>query len=290
MEIMLYPILIIVPFLLKDSFIDKLESSKNQIVRQFEGQVRRGERFYSQIMFIRPGADYSSLTQYKFFNEIVENILNYANIYGAPTTSALNMVKKSLLADISRQRILSKCISSALSSFIVASIITWAFGYYSTSIMSIETSPLLYLGVLLWQFGGVFTYQKILKYLQMNRLKIYDPTFKCIYTIQSLSQVGLCVNDVIDKSKLINLYEIKNSKLVFHLQRLEQILEERKNQGSPILDELEIYIEQTWELFDQEARKYEKQATVLKFLWLCIFYFSTYLFMIFLLLNQMSMT
>jgi len=290
MEIMLYPILMALPFLIKDTVLNKLLVLKNQQVRRLEGQVRKGERLYSQIMFIRPDLCIKDLPEYKFFKDLILETLELAKMYGAPFKKPIDLIKISLLKDLERQRKSSSLKFSAVANFFMASIITWLFAFYTAAVLSLELSTWIITLMGLWQIIGFLTYLILVSKLESKLLAPFDRVFNCLYTIQSLSHVGLCVNEVISKSSLVSLYDIQVKKLQNHLSRLEYILEERKVQGSSILNELQIFIEQTWELFEHQAKLLEKLMVVIKFLWLCIFFFSTYLVVVFILLNQMNIS
>ncbi|EQC51123.1 hypothetical protein [Bacteriovorax sp. DB6_IX] len=288
MEIMLYPLLILLSLCIKDSFIDKLFHVKNQLLRVLESQYSKGQRLYGQIMFLRADSSLNELQSYKFFNDLISDILNFSNTYGSPLQAPRDVIKSSLLKDLSRQKKMGELISSSLGQFFVAAMITWAFLFYSASILSFQISYFFIVPIVIWQVFGLITFLWLHKKLYHRDLAVFEMAFKSIYRLKLLFQIGIGVNEAIEKSNILSLYESSQGKLRTHLSRLESILEQRKERGEPVEEEMTLFTNEIWELFDFEAEKMEKRVTILRFLWLCLFYFSVYLIAVFLFLTKMS--
>lgn len=288
MEFLLYPFIIALPFLLRDSLIDRLLSSINQVLRVLESDYTRGQRFYKEIMFLSREQGVEKLVNYKFYRKLVQTIIENSNEYGSPMRAPMEVLKKSLLADLSKQKKLQELRNSAYGNFLMAALITWLFGHYSTLTLGQNINSWVYLMIGGWQVFGILSFAEVLKRLEVKKLADFELIFSKVYSLRLLSLAGVCVNDLVRKSGIENLYDLKVPGLIHHLERLEHIIEQRIKKGEEIDDELVLFIDELWELYDIRSVSYKKIVTFLKFIWLCLFFFSSYLFIVFSILNSFN--
>jgi hypothetical protein len=239
-------------------------------------------------MFLAQSNDFKELPKYKFYDELTYNIMESSNELGTPIRSPMEVLKKSLLVDLGKQKKIQEIRSSAYCSFVIASLITWLFSYYSSVVLSFKMSLWTSLSMIIWQLIGLSSYKYVITKLEKKKLKDFDHIFNKVYSFRLLSMAGVCVNELIARSRISELYDLKVANLQHHLSRFEMIIEHRIKHGSQIDSELLLFIDELWDLYDQHSIKFQKFMTILKFIWLCLFFFSTYLVGIFSILNSFN--
>ena len=239
-------------------------------------------------MFLDASKGLEELPSYKFYDELAYNVIESSNELGTPIRSPIEVLKKSLLTDLGKQKKVQELRLSAYYSFIIATIITWLFSHYSSVVLNYKMSFVISSMMIIWQLIGVTSYKYVLTKIEAKKLKDFEHIFKKIYSFRLLSMAGVCVNELISRSRIDELYDLKIPELHHHLSRFEIIIEQKIKHGSEIDAELLMFIDELWELYDQHSLKFQKIITILKFTWLCLFFFSTYLLGVFSILNSFN--
>lgn len=288
MEYMLYPLIIIIPFLIKDQFIDKLISVTNQLVIKFEGPYGKGQRLYTRLLMSDQLRDMSGVPQYKFYNDLIFDVISHSNEYGTPLDGPMDTLKRALTNDLKAEKKNSQLIFSALGNFVAAAVVTWLFCLYATNALGNKLPTVFMVVMLAWHVLGVTSFLYAINRQKENTLCKFNQLFLYIYKFKLLCQSGVCVNEAIARSEIIEIFKLSISGLEYYHSRLEKIIENRIRRGEPIDRELTLFQEEIWSLYENRCERLKVHVTVMKFVWLCVFFLTSYLAVVYIVLNGMG--
>jgi hypothetical protein len=274
-------------FLLDFKRLAPLISRLQKGVSHFSPVYLQGQTLYNEIIGIRSSE--KSLSEYKFFDELIYEVLESSKRFGTPKDNAIFSIKKALMKDIQSEKKLTKLYSSSILTFLAASLITWVFSYYSSMALGRQLSFSFIIIAISWQLTGLVLFFFIYKKLNENTLRPFDRVFKSFYLLNLFIEISLPVGEILKTSKVSAIFVSKIKGIETLKERIVSLVEVREKQGANVKQDFRSLVEELWLLYDEHCHKLEKKVTILKFLWLCVFFFSVYLASIFNILGAMAL-
>lgn len=218
----------------------------------------------------------TELPRYKFYTGLIHLILSYGRNYGASILGIVRKIRQGIIMDYQFERKLQSEFFGGLVQFVLIGFMTWIFIFISDSIICAETlfSVRFLVGGL--QIFGVVLYFFIYFGWRKKNFLIYSKYFSGLYVLDSLSEVGVSLQLMLEQSGVEKLFEINKRKFCYVDNRLENAIEASRKQGMPIKKELDDIINEVWFLQEQQFGKFVKQMAGLKFVILALFFLSAY--------------
>ena len=244
----------------------------------FSTQLSVGQELYNATLAGRH-LDYEN--HYKFFNELLFEVENMAKRFGAPRKWALFSLKQGMKRDLDQERKIKSSFASALLTFSASAFVTWSFTFFTLSAMKIGLSYSFITLSITWQLIGVMVFILLFNKMKQRLLEKFYQLFRSSYKLAILSQVSISTDELISMSD-VNKALGNQQTDISHLQdRILILIEQRRLQGQSIKDDLMQTIDEIWMFYAQRCEVLHKHVTILKFIVLCVFFFSTYLISIF---------
>lgn len=294
MEILLYPIITVIAFSIRSHWLQciirHLDIIGQKLRSYFGGNYMQGNFLYNDILKFAQLGQKVKLTPYKFFDSLVMSIHKLSLEFGAPLRAPLDYLRGALLKDIRNEKELQSMAYSSYATFVAAGIITWGFYFYANSLFGLsfkQSINYFSLGVLIWQATGFFTFRIIFVKLRKKSLGEFDFIFLSIYSLSLYTKVGVPINDIVKYSRLNEFYDLKYKGLDYFKDRIITLIDMRQSFGREINDDLALLIDELWHFYGDCFSKLKKRMKVIKFIWLCIYFLSTYLISIYQVLHSL---
>lgn len=257
-------------------FITTLRKRWGSVITSYDTKSR-GKCLYEALLHTNGTSNALDLPQYKFYTSIVFMILTTSKKLGSSLHYPLSIIKKSLLKDIEFQTKLQGFIGETYSQFIVMMLICWGFTIYSGSMLNLEFDILLSLALFLWQLVGLISFYFIYRKETLNLEKSINPLYTNFLMYQALLNVSMPISQIKMNCDFNSLVNVKLRGADFYISRFFKLVEIREKYGKETGQEMELLLEDLNGFYDSTLAKCLKKMTVFKFIWLCVFYLSSYL-------------
>lgn len=231
--------------------------------------------------------DYSKrqLPKYKYFTEIIEQLLEYRNKYGAKIESSLREFKGHIQKEKKFDQKISDSLKSGITQYLFISLFTWFFLFYAKTMIDVSLNKIELICLLLWQFFGLLFYISVFEILKKHSLSPFSILIECVYKFKTLVSFSRSVNQIRDEV-LPKGYTFKGD-LLLVFEKIELILQKMLTKGKYRPDELDGVIIETWDLLEINLERFEKKMNLLKFFILALFVLPSYLVTVISTLNQL---
>lgn len=245
--------------------------------------LNQGEKLFFKIFEIEeelysgqiPGV--YNLYDYKFFSPLLFKLLEYARVFGLPPDCFIPRLRAYLSKDLRFEKEVKKLLIEGIAQFILIIIISWAFKYFASTMVS---SPSEFpLEAILLQLAGPICFLGAYIYLKKKILGPFAVYFSAYYNLWALMKMGSSTTEVMGLSKILELKPTKGALKPLH-QKIIRPLKAWEQRGVPVLPLIELVIEELWEIYDQEFQKFQKILKVLSFLILAFFYLGAYFMLV----------
>lgn len=244
--------------------------------------TKNGNRLYYELINLSAGELKNSkrikLTSYKFFSEIVNELILSSVKFGTSITGYISEIKQALVKDIQFGKKINSNFLSGLYQIFLIFVFGLVFVFILEEQINIKFSAYDFLIPLFLQFMGLALYLLgfyLLKKQIFSPLSLYLKCFyklrSYIYAEQSLKQI----RTYIDVELLPRTKELKHFKY-----RIDLILKLLKETGRIDLDEFDLYINEMWQIFEIKFDQFSKAIGVVKLSILCFFSLSGYLLLV----------
>lgn len=217
-----------------------------------------------------------NLARYKFYTDLLEQLFESHRKMGIGIKKFIPEIRLALIGDLKFERkILSESIGTFLQ-FLVIALTTWSFVILSSSLVSIPLNMTILLCMVLFQTSGVLLFFYLLKYFKSKTFNKFNNAFQEIYLFSTLLDVGIALNEALDRSALLN-GSFMTHKAFFNLStRVKKLIERLKTTGLSPKDEVQEIIEALWQEQEETFLKFTKIVQVIKFGILAFFFLPAY--------------
>ncbi len=216
------------------------------------------------------------LARYKFYTELLEQLFESQRKLGIGIKKFIPEIRLAIIRDLRfEKKIFDECVGAFLQ-FVVISATTWSFVFLSSMLVNIPLNKLILLFMLLLQVLGVLVFFQLLRLLKKKTFTKFSEAIKELYLFHSLVEVGLPLNEILARSRLLN-GSLMNHKLFKPLaSRVKNLIDRLKETGLSPKDEAQEIIQGLWHLQDENFTKFTKKVQALKFSILAFFFLPAY--------------
>jgi hypothetical protein len=258
-----------------------LELSRDSLKYTHISLKLRYEAF--QIYLLKPNAN-SDIPNYKFYTQIVSELLKLRKRYGTDVREAFRELKKASQNDYKENCNIQNEISGFYFQYVFVSIFTWVFILNFESTLELETSLFKTLGLLVWQIFGAMASWRIIVILRRSSFGLFSSYFKSLYILKSLLLSSRPVSEALDKAKFLEIEA--SSKLSFVQGVIETILNNIKQYGIFHQSDIDGVILDLWGLYENEIHKFKKRLIGIKLFFIGFFIFPGFLWSLYQSLTQ----
>lgn len=295
----IYLLLILLPLLLPEHFI--LEASK-RIYRCLKAlkpssEFARGEKLLDEFshweMELSKGkipVKESSLPKYKFFSSLVTSLLFHCVKLGTPLRKPLRNIRGALSKDLEYEKVIQEFFWGGIVQFVATGVMTWGFIHFSLQVLKLNFPKWCYLLIGALQIIGMLFYIVGFFRLRRKALLSLEQLLGVLYSLESLSNAGLCVQKVVETSGILTLQEVgyrgKSFKRV--ISRTFQLISKWREVGQCPGHELGELLENLWFELRLSQNRFKKLLEGAKFLIMAVFFLGSYLLYLYLLVSELS--
>ncbi len=275
-------------------FVDvtKINTSFNIISARYseyllkKNELERGKFLYQFLLNANVFTDFSKLNHFRFYNDLLEKSVLFSKNYGASFRKPLHVIKRSLLKEIDIVRKSKTFQGQTNAQFFVMMMICWGFSFYSANLMGTKLNSSMLVALFLWQMIGFISFNHVFRLRNERMTSKYSLLFKNFITYQTLLEVSLPISEVKRLCHFSDLVSVEDKGLKFFIDRFFSLIKIREEQGRETAEDISFLLDD-FRLFYEEALDGNlKFLTVLKFIWLVVFFLSTYLVSVYLTISM----
>jgi hypothetical protein len=239
------------------------------------GEIYRAKALLNGF-FIHQQVVATDLPEYKYYTSLIIQLMHFHRTMGVGIKKVLPELRVNLIKDLQfEQRFFSE-ISASMAQFVIVTFVTWAFIFFSSSILDLPIKWSFAIFILVLQLSGAILFMVFLKSIKR---KIFLPFYFAIselYIFSMLYEIGVPLNDALDKSKLLTGSLVKTPKLSGFADRILKLIDRLRQSGVTLGIELGEIKDEIWHFQEQEFIKFTKILQVAKFFTLSFFYLPAY--------------
>lgn len=218
----------------------------------------------------------SAVPRYKFYTGILEQLFESNRLLGIGIKKFIPEIRLAVIKDLQFEKKIFDEILSAFMQFLVIAATTWSFVFLSKSLVQIPLDGTTALFMLMLELVGAVVFFHLVNMLKTKFFISFSRAVEELYLFTSLLEVGLPVNEVLQRSKIMqgSLMTHKN----FHnlADRLKKLVSRMKESGLSPKEETHEIIREIWHLQEVHFQKFTKMVQVLKFSVLAFFFLPAY--------------
>lgn len=241
---------------------------------------RNGNQYKSFTDYLIKGEFRSEIPRYKFFSDIMFQLVTLRKMYGVDIKEASREIRKAALKDNRESKRVNSEFIGLVAQYSMVAGFTWFFILHVQTSLSIEFTPYQMISLLSWQVLGLILGGVIFYLFKKHIFSSVDYFFFTAYVFRSLIFVSRPVNEILEKSRLDMLKPSKS--LIPIRDRFFLLVSELKTKGHIPMDEFSNIIAELWDYYDDQLTVMKKGAAALKLLLILFFVFPGFLFAIYL--------
>jgi len=282
----------VIVFLLPSSFFERILSYFELMKMKIRWRLlKRGEALLLWLIHhsgntpVAP-TDLVALPQYKFYTDILVELLEHLRRFGGPRSALLLSFRKQLKDDLQFEMKIDRLVFGGICQFLAISLITWFFILMTSFVAGFHADSLiLWIVLCLQMVGGVLFYYLISK-KKREKLAPFTTFYKVIAIIKLTIGTGISVGECLNRSGIAAIMT-PTFKWGVHLkERLNLLVTLWQREGGAMATALDEIMDELLFLRDEDFERLQKVATALKFLILTLFYLSSYLLFVFSMLSH----
>ena len=226
------------------------------------------------------------LPKYKFFTNLVDELLFSMKQFGTNINSFLPEIKKALISDMRFEMKIRREFQGAIFQMFFVQI----FGIIFITSMHIQLSRDFileeYLPSLILQVIGYSLFIIIFSIIKVKTFKDLDSYISSLYQIRILTCANIPLKDIHNR---VGLNELKEDKLLSPIKkRIFQIMSQIKNTGHLSQDDIETTIEEIWFINEFKFEQFLRHLSALKLLVIVIFFLSSFMLILLQVLESLA--
>lgn len=227
-----------------------------------------------------------TIPQYKFYSNLVEDLLYYQNQFGAKITKSLMEIRKSLRKDLKNVKLINGIIFGTLYQYCALSLFIWGFIFSAQSILNVGMSREEVLIIVIVQILGLVLFYLGYSSLYRRSFSLIECYLRSIYRFRLLLEVSRPISEAIKISEITTL---NNSKGLADLNgRLVLLAEGIKRVGRVSFEEFEACIDEVWDVYEVRLDVFMRHVSTLKIFLILFFVLPCFLYSIFLIMERVT--
>lgn len=281
-----------VAFLILFSFLAEKEDSKLLLfLRGVIPNSKNGNLLYQQTLSLNSNRLNSSkqieLIQYKYFTEIINELVQNARKYGTGIHLYLPDIKKGLIKDIQLDKKVFALFLGGVYQFLLVFFLGLIFISIVMNQLNAALGILDFIIPISLQILGLVSFSSLYIYLRKIRFQeLFKYIFK-LYQMRTLAQAQLPLKEVFEKVSPDELSD--KGDLKYFKEKIFLLFSDMKNRGVVDLNDLDIYINELWQYIELRFEKFNKELAGVKLTHLAIFSLGGYLMLLMQIFSRLSL-
>lgn len=230
-----------------------------------------------------------SLPRYKFYQSLCHELLKLFNVYGFNLRNQILGLRELFRKDITQEQKNKRIESGAWVQFVAIIFITWTMIFLTQYQLDLKLNRFYLKAIFLWQSLGFIAFLIIKRAVRSRLFRDIDHIVMTLSYWTVLIDAGLPLGEIFKKYKL-NCDHHYPQNLAMVVSRLEELIKQSLQSGSPISSELSYFTKETWFIYEDLALVYENKLTKLKFIILAFFFLPSYFVFVYFMLDSLSLT
>jgi hypothetical protein len=238
---------------------------------------------------LKPRNNYQDFVNYIALGRLSQNVPSY--YFYSLVVEKLIIFKQKLeirvaaMKDSQMRKKTKEELSGLFFQYLLMAAFTWVFLINTQLTLNISFSLVKISLLLIWQVVGIVMAIVGNKIAFHSCFACFNTYFKALYIFRSLLNISRPISEVLLES---NISQLRDHKALYFIKKRTQLLVTHiKTYGSLSPEEFDQLVIELWDVYDIQHRRYKSYLTVLKFVLLFIFVFPSFLFGIFLSLNEL---
>lgn len=211
----------------------------------------------------------SEVPRYKFYSQIVEELIEHRSRFGSEIKVSLQEIRKSLSIELRENKKIKEAMVGGYFQYLTMAAFIWGFVFAAQNLIEMNLAIHSLTLILLWQGGGLGLLILIIKKRQKALFDPFDNYFMYLYRFKTMLRTSRPLDEVL---KSINL-GLDNNKKDFKLvnDRVHFLCLQIKKKGVIELSEIDYLILELWDHFELQFNKFSANISALKLASLVIF-------------------
>ncbi len=254
---------------------DVIKSFSKKFIKR--SAFNQGKDLYD--IMIRNSIDdpHLEVPHYKFYDRLFLRVNEAAKKLGAQLIKPMSIIKKSLLQDLAYEKKIQDFYIQTNFQFLIMMTICWLFTLYSSHLLGVRQKVWVQIALLIWQVAGVLSFSLIFKAKRDHIQRCFSPIYLNFLSYQSLLSVSLPIASIRKLCDFNALSRVRYKGIDFYLRRFFSLVTLREKYGKSTEEDLDLLLGDINGFYEVSLEKLLRQLNVLKFVWLCVFFLSTYL-------------
>jgi len=217
-----------------------------------------------------------SLPKFKFYTTLILKLLEAQRRDGISIRKLLPELRAGVQRDIQFEKKISKVVFGGNFQFLVITLATWGFVFFSQQLVEIKLDITLGLLMVILQLLGFILLNVLTAKLKKSKFKAFTSAFSELYLFSSLIEVRLPMKTILAESQIMNGVLVSSSIFGSLAKRITSSVERWKTSGISPKAESEELIKEVWYAQEEEYQDFIKKLEVLKFIIMALLFLPAY--------------
>ena len=217
-----------------------------------------------------------TLPRYKFYTDLLEQLFASHRILGIGIKKFIPDIRLAITRDLSFEKKIVDEIFSAFLQFLVIGATTWSFVFLSRSLVQIPLEFTTTILMVALEALGALLFFYLVGRLKTKTFLPFAKAIEELYLFSSLMDVGLPINEVQERSRILDGSLASHKNFSELAERLKKLVARMKETGLSPKDEAQEIIRELWHLQEVYFGRFTKMVQILKFGILAFFFLPAY--------------
>jgi len=228
-----------------------------------------------------------SLPQYKFYTDIVNELILTARKFGTPISKSITEIKKALTQDMNFEKKIRSMLLGGIYQMLLISGFAWIFYFFARVEVGINISTWDLSIVILIQVLGLLVFIVLFVLLKTKSFGPWQQYLMSLYKLRAMINAQMPISLI---SKKIDFNQLKDSKYLSPIKlRIHTLVDQVKDLGYVDQRDYDDLIGEMWYLGEFNFEQFLKHLNGAKLLVITCFSLPSYLYVLYLFLNALNL-
>ncbi len=225
--------------------------------------------------------------KYKFFSEILIQLIEFKKNYGGDINSQLSEIRHNIRLDQKMSKKVHNLLLGTIFQYVFICGFVFIFCIMAQVMIQLKLGLFVYLCLLGYQLFGLLVLYISYKAVKKYHFGAIYSYIKSIYIFSNLMTMNFPFNLAVEKS---NVRELPNCKdLKFLKERMSKIIKSVNLKGNISSDEFKLLISECWDYYEIQGEKFEKALNGVKLMLMAVFVLPAFLGVIYTIMTQIQL-
>ncbi|MCO4793322.1 MAG: hypothetical protein KC493_06415 [Bacteriovoracaceae bacterium] len=217
-------------------------------------------------------------SSFKFYKNLFKDLITLFRTSGELNKEGLGSLMQSLDQDFRFDIKIKGIRKSSYAQFTLTTIFTWLFIVSGKILLEVDVNPLVIIGIVLLQVGGFILFFTFEKRVYNSLFGAVDQLLERMVLFRNYYQTPMSSREILKQSKITIFDDQVKLPCEFKVlyDRVIQLINDWKNLGHSIKDELGTYEGRLNFLRERQFENFCRSSKVLQFFTLCLFFLPSY--------------